>query len=116
MAQYSKIQFSGSTNGRNIKVTTTADPGNTIHTVSSTSGVLDEIWLWATNTSSSTVLLTIEFGGNTNPDDYITVNVPAQTGMYEVIPGICLSGGVVVKAFAGTANVINISGFVNRIQ
>jgi hypothetical protein len=32
-----------------------------------------------------------------------------------VIPGICLTGSLVVRAFAATTNVISIAGYVNRI-
>jgi hypothetical protein len=33
-----------------------------------------------------------------------------------IAPGIPLQNGLVIKAFAATANVINIFGYVNRIS
>ena len=113
MATYSKLKLSGSTDGRLIKVAATATPGTTIHTAHASD--LDEIWIFAVNTSAVDVVLTLEWGGTTNPDDLIIVTIAAQSGFVLVIPGLILTGSVVLKAFAGTANVINLGGFVNRI-
>lgn len=118
MATFQKQKLSGSTNGRGIKVAAIGSPGTTIHTAvaGTTAGTFDEIWLWATNSSTSTVTLTIEFGGTTNPDDRIVVNVPVSgTGMVAVVPGLILQNGTIVRAFAGTTNVIMLHGYVNAI-
>lgn len=105
---------SGTTNGRPVKVTsTTSGAANTLHT---TGAGIDEVWIYATNTSGSSVLLTIMLGGTTNPDDYIQKTVPAQDGEYLIIPGHRLNGSVAIKAFAATANVINCIVNVNRIS
>lgn len=111
-----KVQLSGSTNGRQISVDQTATAGTLIHTATNTANTLDEVWLWACNTSSSTVKLTIELGGTTSPDDLIEVGIPGESGLVLVVPGLPLDGGVVVRAFAATADVVNISGFVNRMD
>ena len=113
MATYSKLKLSGSTDGKAIKVVQTATAGTTIHTAHATS--LDEIWLWAVNSSASDVKLTLEWGEATAPDGNIEVGVPAEQGLVLVAPGLLLTNSLVVKAFAGTANVILIHGFVNRI-
>ena len=113
MANYSKLKLSGSTNGRGIKVVATATLGTTIHTAHATA--LDELWLWAVNSDSTDRKLTIEFGGVTSPDDLIELTIPAESGLVQVIPGIHLTGSVVVTAFCATANVVMIHGFVNRI-
>lgn len=105
--------LSGSTNGRQIKVVATATAGTAIHTAHATSK--DEVWLWAVNSDTSAVKLTIEFGGVSAPDDLIEITIPAEGGYTLVVPGICLSGGLAVKAFAASANVVMIAGFVNRI-
>ena len=115
MATYSKVLLSGSTNGRAIKVAATASPGTTIHTAVSGTSSLDEVWIYAENTSTANVLLTIEFGGTTSPDDQIIATIAPQGGLALLVPGICVNNGVVIKAFAATANVITIVGFVNRI-
>lgn len=113
MAVFSKLKLSGSTNGRGIKVVATATLGTTIHTAHATA--LDELWLWAVNSDSTDRKLTIEFGGATAPDDLIELTIPAEAGLVLVVPGIHLTGSVVVTAFAATANVVMIHGFVNRI-
>jgi len=112
---YSKELLSGGTNGKHIKVAATATTGTTIHTAVSGTSSKDEIWLYATNTSSSAVVLTIEFGGTTDPDNLMKITIPAQSGPMLVIPGWLLQNSLVVTAFAGTANVINLNGYVNRI-
>lgn len=116
MATYTKQILSGSTNGKAIKVAATATPGTTIHTAVSGTSSIDEVWLYAHNTSSSVVKLTIEWGEATAPDGNIEINIGAEgTGMILIAPGIPLQNSLVIKAFAGTANVINIFGYVNRI-
>ncbi len=115
MATYSKVLLSGSTNGKQIKVAATSTAGTTIHTATSGSSNLDEIWLYAVNSSASSVKLTIEWGEATAPDGNIEVVVPAEDGYMLVAPGLLLQNSLVVKAFAATANVILINGYVNRI-
>lgn len=116
MASYSKQLLSGSTNGKGIKVAATATAGTTIHTAVAGTSSIDEIWLYANNTSSSAVKLTLEWGEATAPDGNIEINIGAEgAGMILIAPGIPLQNGLVIKAFAATANVINIFGYVNRI-
>lgn len=116
MATITKVKLSGSTNGRNILVVATATAGTLLHTATSTANELDEIWLWAVNSDTTDRKLTIEFGGVTSPNDLVEYTVPAEDGMYMVIPGFVLDGGVVVRAFAASANVITVNGYVNRIN
>lgn len=115
MATYSKQLLSGSTNGKQIKVTQTATAGTTIHTAVSGTSDLDEIWLYAVNSSSSPVKLTIEWGEATAPDGNIEITLAAEDGYSIIVPGLLLQNGLVVKAFASTADVILINGYVNRI-
>lgn len=98
-----------------VKVAATATPGTTIHTAVSGTTDYDEIYLHAINTSASLVNLTIEWGGTTSPDDLVIVGVPGQSGLLYVIPGWILQNGLLVRAFAGAANAINIGGYVHRI-
>ena len=114
MATFSKVILSGSTSGKQIKVAATATAGTTIHTAHATS--LDEIWLWAVNSSTTAVKITVEWGEATAPDGNIEVTVPGESGYLMVVPGLVLTGSLVVKAFAGTTNVILVNGYVNRIS
>lgn len=115
MATYSKVLLSGSTNGKGIKVAATSTPGTTIHTAGSGTSNNDEIWLYAVNSGSAAVKLTIEWGEATAPDGNIEVTIPGESGLFLVVPGLLLQNSLVVKAFAGTGDVIIIHGFVNRI-
>jgi len=113
MATFSKQLLSGSTDGKQIKVAATSTPGTTIHTAHATSK--DEIWLWCVNSSTSPVKLTVEWGEATAPDGNIEVTIPGESGHMLVVPGFVLTNSLVVKAFAGTTNVLLVNGFVNRI-
>lgn len=109
------MHLSGSTSGRPKKVTGTNSAGAvTVHTAISGSTQFDYIYLFANNTDSTARLLTLEWGGTTSPDDLITVTIPAQHGLYVLTEGHKLNGGLAIKAFAASANVINISGWVVR--
>ena len=104
--------------GLGIKVAATATTGTTIHTASSTTTTIDEIWLYAVNSSASAVKLTVEWGQADAPDGNIELTIAAESGLVLVTPGLLLQGNAtakVVKAFAATANVIIIHGYVNRI-
>ena len=113
MATFSKLKLSGSTDGKQIKVVATATAGTTIHTAHATA--LDEVWLWAVNSDTTARKLTVEWGEATAPDGNIEVTIPAESGYLLVVPGLILTNSLVVKAFAATANVLLINGYVNRI-
>ena len=115
MATFTKQVLSGSTDGKAIKVAADATAGTLLHTGSATVTTLDEVWLYAVNSSASSVKLTVEWGEATAPDGNIEVTVLPEAGLVTVIPGLLLQNSLVVKAFAGTANVICIHGFVNQI-
>ena len=117
MSTVLKRKLSGSTDGKAIKVVQTGTAGDTIHTAvaGQTPGTFDEVWLWAYNGHTTDVVLTIEFGGAGVPDQNIVVTVPFKAGLVPVVPGFILQNGMVIKAFAATANVITLNGFVNQI-
>ena len=119
MAQISSIEripISGCSNGRGIKVTGTGTgDANTIHTATSTAGVIDEVWLYCYNSGAANLVLYLCLGGTTDPDDIVKITIPAQTGDILVLAGECFNGGVVIKAFADFANYLVIRGYVNRI-
>ena len=114
MATIAPILLSGSTSGRQIKAVAVATPGTLLHTCVAGTTSFDEVWLYAVNTSASTVTLTLELGGVLAPDDQVVVQIPASIGAVNVLAGIRLNGAVVVRAFASVANVVEIHGNVNR--
>lgn len=115
---FKKRKLSASDSGRGIKVAATATPGTLIHTALSNvaANEWDEVWIRAINTSGSPVKLTIEWGGTGNPDDQVEITIPAESGFTEVIAGHVLQNAKEVRAFAATANVIVLHGFVNRFE
>lgn len=120
MATFTKTLLSGSTQGRAVKVAATASSGTTIHATGTSSSVIDEVWLYAYNSSASSVTLTIQYGSTSTPDDDIKLSIPATSGLTLVVPGLLLTGtgsaANTVRAFASSANVVTISGYVNRIS
>lgn len=118
MATFTKNKLSGSTDGMAIKVTGTSTAATvTVHqaVAGTTAGVFDEIWIYANNTSTSAVKLTLEWGTATAADGNIELTIAAEAGLVLVVAGLILQNSKVVKAFAGTADVILLTGFVNSI-
>jgi hypothetical protein len=111
----SRIPLSGSTHGRAVKVVATASAGTTIHTATSSTTDCDVITLYAYNSSSSAVTLTVQWGGTSTPDDDIKLSIPALSGLTLIAPDLVLRNSLVLAAYAGSANVITIHGFVNRV-
>ena len=116
MPTFSKQVLSGGTDGRPILVVATATPGTLIHTAQADASNEDEIWLWATNAHTAALLLTVEWGGVTVPDDLIQQTIPFQDGLHLIAPGLPLRNGIIARAFAATTNLVTIVGFVNRIS
>jgi hypothetical protein len=118
MATYEKKILSGSTDGRSVLVAATASAGTVIHTGSSTSTTLQEVWLYASNSTGAQRTLTVQWGGTTSPNDSITLFLPAQSGLTLVVPGLIIQGNatpLVVRAFADSANQVSIAGYINEI-
>ncbi len=119
MATFTKTLLSGSTQGRGIKVVATASSGTTIHATGTSSSIIDEVWLYAYNSHTSDVLLTIQWGSTSTPDDDIKVSIPYKGGLALVAPGLTLTGtgsaANTIRAYAATANVVTLHGYVNRI-
>ena len=113
------IPFSGSTQGQGVKVVATSTAGTLIHTTGTSATIIDRLSIWAYNGHSADVVLTIEFGGATVPDQNIVQTITAQTGLTIVVDGLILLGdgssSLTVKAFAATGDVIVLSGYVMRV-
>ena len=115
MATYAKQLLSGSTNGKGILVVATSTAGTTIHTAVSGTSDMDELWIYAVNTHSADIKLTLEWGEATEPNGNIEITVPFEEGLMLLVPGLLLQNGLTVKAFAGTGSEIVIHGYANRI-
>jgi hypothetical protein len=117
MTTFSRLLLSGSTSGREIPIAATATPGTLIHTAVAGSTAFDELYVWVSNVTGASATLTVEYGGVTDPGDHLvkTYSIPANSAPIPIATGQVLNGGLVVRAFSGTASALNASGFVNRI-
>lgn len=120
MATFTKLILSSSTDGRPIKVVATVigSSPTLIHTGSATATTKDEVWIYAQNNHTADLAVRIGFGGVTDPDDIIEFTVKTKGGLFLIVPGLILQGNatpLTVKASCSTANVMMLSGYVNRI-
>lgn len=117
MATYARLLLTGTTNGLPIPVAATATAGTLIHTAAAGTSAFDEITLYAANVTGSAATLTIEWGGVADPASHLikAYSIAANSGPIPIVTGVPMNGGLVVRAFSGTANAINITGFVTRI-
>lgn len=118
MAIYTKQILSGSTQGQPMTIGVFGSP-TTVHTTGTSASVIDEIWLYANNLTTSPVLLTVLFGGVSATQHAKPITLAPQSGDVLIVAGLPLTGnsisGSSVAAFAATASSITISGYVNRI-
>lgn len=117
MATYARILLSGSTSGLPIIVVAVATAGTLIHTAVAGASSIDEVTLYASNVTGSAATLTLEWGGVTDPGNHMVkgYSIPANSTSVLVVAGMPLNGGLVIRAFSGTASAINITGSVTRI-
>ena len=111
MATFSKEFLTGSPNGKPIPIVNiTAGTAQTIHTVPS--GVIEELWLYACNTSDSDYGLTINIDGTL----FSELAVPSKSGLVLISPGHLINAGMAITAFSSVANTINVTGWTQRIS
>ena len=114
MTTYTKHIFSESEAGEGILISASATPGTAIHT--SASSAMDEVWLYAVNTSASSVKLTVQWGETVAPNGNIEGTIAAEGGLVLIVPGLILTSGCPMAAFASSGSTIVVHGFVNRIS
>lgn len=100
------IPCTGSTDGRGIKITSTATAGQTLHTAqsSTTAGCADLIEVTVYNSDTVDRRITFEVGGVTAPDDNRGGTVSAQEE--RTFGPFLLRNSLVLKAFGSAANVL----------
>ena len=116
MATFYKKKLSASTDGRPIAVAATSSPGTTIHTGSSTSSVIQEVWLYASNYGASSASVTLQWGG-TSASDNFTTPIPSNSGLQTLAAGLVIQGNttpLVIRAYSPSSSV-TVTGFVNEI-
>ncbi len=119
MPTFSKQKLSGSTDGKGIKVAATSiGSGDTIHTAQATTtgGLGDNITIFAQNNDTVTRILTLGWGGTTDPDDLIIQSIASKSGLALIVADLFLWNSLVVKAAADATNKVIIFGYVNKIS
>lgn len=114
--EITREKASASTNGRGVKVAATSTPGTAVHVVTSDADHLDHVTLWARNTDTALVTLSVEWGGVTDPDDLQVFPLPPDDRWYLLGPGFSFDGGVTIAAFASVADKVVVMAEVNRID
>jgi|11_taG_2_1085331.scaffolds.fasta_scaffold222993_1 hypothetical protein len=113
MATISKGFLSASTHGDFVKIAATSSAGTLIHQAVNQVDDIDEVWLYACNTNTSAVTLTVEWSSAAVDDNLIVTINPNETVL--VAPGIPLRNNLEIKGFATVANKVNCFGYVNHI-
>lgn len=116
---FSKILLSASISGKRISVPSgnfvTGTSGALIHTAEGVPSSLDEVYIYAANSSASDGIVVTQWGGYTASGDFMFAPVPAQNGRVLLSDGQLLSSGLSIYAMANTSG-ITIDGFCNRIS
>lgn len=114
MATYAKYILSGSTLGAAIQITST--DGTLVHTAPTGTTGMDEVWLWVANLATVDRLVEVSLATATAGAVAQQITIPPYDGLYQVLPGIPINGGlsVYVTATATDGNIRAI-GYVNRI-
>ena len=110
------IKLSGSTDGKGVKVTGTSSAADvTVHTAHATA--LDFVTLYAVNQDADgeTRTLTLAWGGETDPDNLISVPISAKVGPVMVCDRFPITNSLVVGAWADEADDVMVYGFVVRV-
>jgi hypothetical protein len=117
MATFTKLILSASNNGQHILLSSTgSSSANPIHTTPAGTSSLDEIYLYAYNEATASVLTTLNWGGGSEPTNICRVTLPPQSGRILIADGMLLTNGLTVYGYASASNMVNIDGFVNRIS
>lgn len=117
MATVQKLLLSGSIAGRPISITTTSTPGTPLHTTTTNSSSIDEVWLYSSYIGTGTPTVTVEWGGTGN-GDRISAGLTGSVGLYLMVPGLIMSASgstaSTIRAYASTGSGVTITGYVNR--
>ena len=123
---FQKMHLSASESGQCIHITgSTSGSATKIHTAVAGAVNMDEIWLYANNTHTAEVVLTLcwgDSGTGSNPTGFdgiesqLKTALSASAGLYLVAPGLLLNGGHTLHAFAAVVDKVNVVGYVNRIS
>lgn len=112
MATFSKHILSGSSNGSPVVLNTAT---TTIHTPGSSTGTIDEVWLWCNNSATTVRELRLHIGTGGSTGNIVYQSVPPKTALYLVSPGLPVNASKPVYGNTTAADGLSIVGYVNRI-
>jgi hypothetical protein len=112
MGSIAKIPFGS--NGLPILQADDSSPGTAIFTTTSTSGVIDEVYLYITNITSGALQAVLRYDNGDDDPVQETITIPAYT-KYLAIPGVPMNGVAIYVYCADDVNELVVSGFANRI-
>lgn len=120
MATYTKQFLSESINGKAVNITATGASTTLIHTTPISSSSMDEVWLYATNSSAADITFNLLYGGTNFTNDILFEGVvEAYAGNVLICPGLIAKGdgatGFSIYGNSTSVSGINIFGYVNRI-
>jgi|ERR1035441_2836856 hypothetical protein len=114
---FTKLPLSASSYGQQILISaTTSASANPIHTSVAGTSAMDEIWLYAYNDSTASVVCSILWGGTMDLGNVNRVPLQGQAGRTLIVDGKLLQNGLTVYAYASSSNWVSLDGFINRIQ
>lgn len=104
--------LSGSEGGKGIKLTSTSS-ADTIHTHDGTNNgsAFDEVHLWVVNSHTASLVVNLQWGGSTDPDNVIDIPV-ASASFLKIIDGMHIGGDLSVSSTASVANKAVVYGYV----
>jgi len=115
MATFTKLPLSASVDGQQILIAaTTSASADQIHTAPAGISSLDEVWIYAYNEATASVVASILWGSTVEPNAVTRFNIPSRSGRTLLVDGKIIQNSLTISAYAGITNVIIFDGFVNR--
>jgi hypothetical protein len=120
MATYSKQFLSESVSGKAVNITTSGTDTTLIH-ATNTGEMIDEVWLYASNSRDFDITLSVLYGGVNFQNDMLFRGViEAYAGNVLICPGLIAKPNgespFEIYATSSIASGINIFGYTNRIN
>ena len=103
-----------------INVSQTQSSGTEVHTFQTATNTLEELYLYAANSSTNVVTVNFEMGGlvGASASNSLQVQIPAKgEGLYTIFEGLPLGSSLsyAIRCGASTSFAVNLYGYVNRV-
>ena len=106
--------LSGSSGGRPVPIIATSSPGTTIHTLSTATGIVEEVYVDAYNISASGATLQLE-AGSTATIGIMSIFVPALSFQRILAGARYLAATGAISAYATATSLFQVVGGVNKV-